>query len=674
MKYKIVMPEFVPEMVAHIRSKGKKVVSWNPGYSYTNTGFDMIQMWSSSGKPLTGVPTIDSRYHYVNHFDQFADIVGIYNSSIAGQSKGSPDYAGVIMCVWNDRVVKSDRDIVIQNAFYASMLAIAERSWIGGGSYIPTKGTLLNAPHTNGFIQFADWERRFLYHKANHLYNEPIAYVKQTNIQWRITDAFPNSGTLTSVFPPESQISDSYTFGGKTYGSRKAYGAGVYLRHVWGTLIPSFFSSPTTNSTAYAYTYVYSPIAQTAGAFIEFQNYGRSEADLAPLAGKWDYKESRIWLNDTQIPAPVWENKHTSKSNEVTLANENFSARPPISVQLKQGWNKVFMKLPVAAFSTTPVRLQKWMFTFVLVTPDGNNSLDNIIYSPEMNMNPSADILTSALDDAEAFINSTQIGVQPGEYPEEAKTTIYQLISEAKAIKLKSTEINEFDSVISVINKALDNYKKNIQMPQTSNFSENIWYTLHTPLRENRYLTSYGPNVNLKGDAKISGAASQMWKFIKLNDGNFAMINKLDQSYVSSASPFNSAIKGVTGSQTSKGWTITPTFTGLTFAISSEAVQLNQTGSGLGYLIYNWGGGSNLTDTGCRYQITEVRRVSTENDHIIETGNHFHISDGKIILVADVKKADIFGVDGRKLNINSVHASGIYILNIDGKNQKIIIQ
>ena len=40
------------------------------------------------------------------------------------------------------------------------------------------------------------------------------------------------------------------------------------------------------------------------GTWIEFQNYSRSEMDLPPMQGKWDYKESRIWVNDQEITAP----------------------------------------------------------------------------------------------------------------------------------------------------------------------------------------------------------------------------------------------------------------------------------------------------------------------------------------------------------------------------------
>ena len=59
---------FVPEMVAYVYSKGKKVVSWNPGWHYKPREIDMTQLWSYRGKAQEGIPAIDSRFHYLNHF------------------------------------------------------------------------------------------------------------------------------------------------------------------------------------------------------------------------------------------------------------------------------------------------------------------------------------------------------------------------------------------------------------------------------------------------------------------------------------------------------------------------------------------------------------------------------------------------------------------------------
>ena len=376
---------FVPEMVAYVHSKGKKVVSWNPGWHYKPREIDMTQLWSYRGKAQEGIPAIDSRFHYLNHFDTFGDIIALYNSRIYNKEQGSDDLAGTILAIWNDRLVNTEWEMIIENNFYPNMLAMAERAWKGGGTeYFDKSGTILPTDEQSElFRNFADFERRLLWHKEHTFAGYPFAYVRQTNVKWNITDAFPNEGDLAKVFPPEEALQDSYSYEGKTYRVRPAIGAGIYLRHVCGTLIPGFYKEPEENHTAYAYTYVYSPIEQTVGLWAEFQNYGRSEADLPPLQGKWDYKGSRIWINGKEIIPPVWTATHRTKSNEIALGNENCVARPPLEVHLQKGWNKVLLKLPVGKFVTPEVRLVKWMFTTVFVTPDGQKAVDGLIYSPD---------------------------------------------------------------------------------------------------------------------------------------------------------------------------------------------------------------------------------------------------------------------------------------------------
>lgn len=377
-------PKFVPEMVSHIRAKGKKVISWNPGWHYKPGEIDMTQLWSYRGKAQPGIPAIDSKFHYLNHFDTFGDIIGLYNSRIYNVEQGSDDIAGVIIAIWNDRKISNERNIILENHFYPNALAIAERSWRGGGTeYFDKNGTILASEDVPEYKAFANFEKRMLWHKEHYFKGYPFAYVKQTNVKWNITDAFPNGGDLSKVFPPEQELKNSYAYEGKEYGVGSAIGAGIYLRHVWGTMIPTFYKEPKENHTAYAYTYVYSPKVQDVGLWAEFQNYGRSEMDLPPQPGKWDYKGSRIWINDKEIMPPVWTATHTKKSNEIDLGNENCVARPPLAVHLNKGWNKVLLKLPVGKFSMPQTRLVKWMFTTVFVTPDGEKAVDGLIYSPD---------------------------------------------------------------------------------------------------------------------------------------------------------------------------------------------------------------------------------------------------------------------------------------------------
>ena len=378
---------FVPEMVEYIRAKGKKVISWNPGWKYKPGEIDMIQMWSFNGKVTPGIPHIDCRFHYTNHFVTFADLVALYDSKVYYQTEQTDDVVGAIIALWHDRLLSSEENMVLENNFYPSMLALAERTWLGGGSqYFDGEGTMLWNEQTDTYKNFAQFEKRMLYHKDKYFQGYPFGYVKQTNVKWNITDAFPNGGDMAKVFPPEQGLQDSYQYEGKEYGVKSAIGAGIYFRHVWGglpTSIPTFYKEPKENHTAYAYTYGYSPKAQEVGMWAETQNYSRSEMDLPPKQGTWDYRGSRLWINDEEIAPPTWTATHTSKSNEIALGNENCVARPPIMVKLNKGWNKVFWKLPIGKFRSNEVRLVKWMFTTVFVTPDGQNAVEGLVYSPE---------------------------------------------------------------------------------------------------------------------------------------------------------------------------------------------------------------------------------------------------------------------------------------------------
>lgn len=377
-------PDFVPEMVAHVRARGKKVISWNPGWHYRPGEIDMTHLWSYRGKAQKGIPAIDSKFHYLNHFDTFGDIIALYTSRIYNVEQGSDNIAGTIVALWHDRYVADERNLVIENNFYPNALAMAERAWRGGGmQYFDGAGTILRSGDSPEFKAFADFERRMLWHKEHTFQGYPFAYVKQTDVKWNITDAFPNAGDLAKVFPPEQELRKSYLYEGKEYAVNPAIGAGIYLRHVWGELVPAFYKNPQENHTAYAYTWVYSPKAQEVGLWAEFQNYSRSEMDLAPPQGQWDYKGSRIWLNDKEVLPPVWTATHRVKSNEVPLGNENCVGRPPLPVQLQKGWNKVLLKLPVGGFRSPDVRLVKWMFTAVFVTPDGERAVEGLVYSPD---------------------------------------------------------------------------------------------------------------------------------------------------------------------------------------------------------------------------------------------------------------------------------------------------
>ena len=603
---------YLNEMITYIKDTyGKKIVVWNPirDVNVGNLKADMCQLWSTAGKKVTGKANIDCRYNYVNHFDVYADLVGIFKSNIYYTDKGNAEVAGTISATWNDTKTKNDEQLIKQNNFYANALASAERAWRGGGKqYVEQGGTTL--PNSGAeYDEFKNWETRFLFHKAHSLKNEPIAYVKQTNVRWRITDPFPNDGNNALQLPPEKDQSeilpDAFEYQGETYHSHLATGAGIYLRHIWHPTIPSFFKNPSDNQTAYAWTYVYSPKAQKVGAQIEFYTYSRSGWEKGPDAGNWDRRGSKVWLNGKEIPAPVWEQpgKEIPQDHATEgLANENFTARPVVQLELKEGWNKVFMRLPHVNNGGT--KRDKWQFTFVFTDTKGVNAVEGLIYSPNQCKDEAAEMVAAKVAEVKAVRNA-KVKDQPGYYDVSAAEALDAAIAKVEKTysqdmtkEQREAQVKDLDAALKAFNAALATAK--IVMPKLSDAAHTYYYTLSTPLRGNRFATSKGANADMVGEtAKTNNAA---WKFVSRADKTLDIVN-YDGTFVSPKSAGNTALKTQKTSP-EKGWTLGKADEMGYFIITSGDVQFNQTNSASqGYKVYNWGSGNNTNDTGCKYVI-----------------------------------------------------------------------
>lgn len=354
-------PDFVPEMVTLLRSLGFKVASWNPGWNYKMGEIDLLQLWSYRGKPVSGIPYVDSKFHYINHFDSYADLVSLYKSKLSEDTL----LYGSILATWNDRKLTDSWQILNENSFYPLMLTFAEKMWKGGGeAYFDQLDPTLD-PKDSAWI---DFENRLIFHRDSYFEGKPFPYFRQSSLKWWISPPMPNEGNLEKEFIDEKKwIREGYI----PEDFNSAFGAGIYMRHVWGNLVPGWLSDPQPNHTIFTTMKFFSPVDQDAFVHVSFQNYGRSEKDLPPPQGEWDWKKSRIWWNRIPLNSPRWINKHKIKDSEVELTNENWTSRAPIPVKINKGWNYVWLKLPVGNFTTEEVRLVKWMFNFNMVGKDG---------------------------------------------------------------------------------------------------------------------------------------------------------------------------------------------------------------------------------------------------------------------------------------------------------------
>ena len=221
--------------------------------------------------------------------------------------------AGTISCLWNDRQLSDASAILQQNNFYANVLASGERGWIGGGeAYIEQGGVAL--PNAGAeFEAFCDWERRFLFHKSTTLAAEPVPSSDKPTSCGASPIPSPTAATRDLPFRPNRRRKPPTPSAVAPTPPTESPAPVSYLRHTWGKIIPALFAEAQPHSTAYAWTYVYSPRPQAASALIEGYNYSRSERDLAPPSGSWDRMGTQIWLNDSLLSPPRFDNsgKHS---------------------------------------------------------------------------------------------------------------------------------------------------------------------------------------------------------------------------------------------------------------------------------------------------------------------------------------------------------------------------
>lgn len=356
---KITNTSFLPQMIALLKSRGKKVIAWQPGGN-TPEG-TMLQMWIGDTKPKDNYISIDSRHLYLNHFDPLDAVVAIFNHQVCDVVKADDNKLGAILCNWPDRRVSKEEDLISMNAVYPGMLTFSERCWQGGGwkNYLSD----ISSPGNERYNAFVEFENRLLEHKSLYFSNLSFPYVKQPNIEWKLIGPFDNKGKTETVFKPEAaSFADSVQL--KNYPS--VYGGTIWLRHFWSPQIGSHLDNQQDSTTYYATRKIWSNEAGVKNFWIGFNNISRSPATDSPPIGAWDNKGSAVWVNGKLIEPPHWKRGGQIGNSEIPLVDEGYEYREPTKIFLQKGWNTVLIKAPVGTFKSEWQNPVKWMFTFVM--------------------------------------------------------------------------------------------------------------------------------------------------------------------------------------------------------------------------------------------------------------------------------------------------------------------
>lgn len=361
---KITNQKFLPEVIALTESLGKKVIGWEPGGNFSDGVIRQLWMEGATGVSKNkNIKYIDSRHLYLNHMDPLESVVTIFNRQICNLTEGNDNALGGIVCVWNDRAVANEEDVMTMNPVYPGMLTFAERSWQGGGNAGWT--ATIGQPESERANAFTEFENRLLDQKKQYFKGLAFNYVKQSHLVWDIYGPFDNKGDLTKVFAPEKEKFNV----SKEKPMYKATGGTLVMRHWWAPLISGVIEQPKENTTWYAQTQIWSEENKQQEFWIGFNNFSRSMNTDSPNADTWNNLNSVVWVNNELVNPPIWKRPNQKGNLEIPLIDEGYEFREPTKIRLKKGWNTIKVKLPVGSFKglnwQNPV---KWMFTFVEVT------------------------------------------------------------------------------------------------------------------------------------------------------------------------------------------------------------------------------------------------------------------------------------------------------------------
>jgi hypothetical protein len=353
---KISNPDFLPEICHTVEQYGTKTIGWSPGGNLP--AGTVRQLWMKEGPTNKTVKYIDSRHMYLNHMDPLESVVTLFYRMIGDVPVSNNSVLGGEVCLWNDRAVNQQEDVLTMNPVYPAMLAFAERGWKGGGQ--PGWTAVIASADTSVLNSFSEFESRVLDQKQQYFKGLYFPYYRQDNMEWTFYGPYKNGGTLTTKFKPETDTA----FKDATFFT--AIGGTLILRHWWQPLVKGLLTHPEENTTWYATTKIWSNEEGYKDCWIGFNNLSRSYATDTPRPGSWDDKQSAVWINGDLIDPPEWKYAGRKGSLESPLIDEGYEYRQPARILLKQGWNKVLVKLPVAGFKENsqgnPV---KWMFTFL---------------------------------------------------------------------------------------------------------------------------------------------------------------------------------------------------------------------------------------------------------------------------------------------------------------------
>lgn len=391
------MKEFMPEMIRYVRSKGKQVVVWYPGYAPDSNAARMCWGEYEAGYSLDkSAPYIDCNGFYMDWMDSQGGVLQTFFQYPCEVPQAGGKALGSEMCVWTDGVISSDERILLQYPFYPTMLTFSERIWRGSREKRRDLVANLPAKGTKAWEAFNEFEDRLIYHRDRYFKSIPFAYVKQSEMKWRLIGPFNHHGINDTSFEPEKVIKEKYIVRKDTltWNDTVAYGGEIQIRTLYAMFnmhrnqyrldfLPTVMSSSVgkKDGTCYALTHIKSPKNQEVylmfGLNGMWGHSGGYRSARAPEHGSWDFSGGDVWLNGIRVlPPSRWPFESLPWTGwgkgriEVPLTEEGYFFRPPVKIKLRKGVNEILVRTVFGHWKGDNGQ-RKWQFCCMPVLWDG---------------------------------------------------------------------------------------------------------------------------------------------------------------------------------------------------------------------------------------------------------------------------------------------------------------
>ena len=348
-----------------VKEAGRTPIAWDPGLPPAEGTIGQI-WYASIGETLKKEPYprryIDS---YMGYLNNSCPIINTSRNFIhhACTSNGANEMArGGILCLWNDVNVDDQEKLLPHNGMPESMLAFAERFWVGGKGYGLESEDLIPSPNSDAHNDLVEFEQRLSYHRDNHLKEYNIRWVANASLPWQVTIP-ATKGT------PIEQM--KWT---------KAWGGAIDLHAICkvnGVKIE-------TEMEAWLKTEIYATRDTVITAMVGFESPSRANRISNGIGkqGLWE-ADGRLIVNGIDIyPSKEWNEPgkynyhyntwHRPENEEPYTDEQLFWTREPAYIPLKAGWNTIMLYAPRL------FNINNWVAAFIPVEVDKDGRLHEV--------------------------------------------------------------------------------------------------------------------------------------------------------------------------------------------------------------------------------------------------------------------------------------------------------